>query len=309
MGSICSTPSYQKGPERMTNEELARQIRAGIDVHGNMTALYEQVRGYIHAIAWKYRDSGIMEDLEQEGFLALYPAVQNYDPAAGVKFLTYADYWIRQKMRRYLAENNNSLHIPAAKLEQIQQYERFCNAFRLRYGSDPSDAEIALCLRVSREEVREIKKNAHMKQVASLNAPMTGSDSAEDTEYMDTLAAGRELVDEVAQKVDDEALSVLLWGYVDNLPGNQPEIIRARYLEEQTLARIAEDQGTNWERIRQEHSKALRNLRRVASEDLRPFLPDAEEFDRLYSMALAGNGVERFNQTWTSSTERTALRL
>nr|WP_304054469.1 sigma factor [Enterocloster clostridioformis] len=45
-----------------------------------------QVRRFIHAVAWKYRDSGELEDLEQEGYLALYPAIDGYDPAQGVKF-------------------------------------------------------------------------------------------------------------------------------------------------------------------------------------------------------------------------------
>ncbi len=44
------------------------------------------MRRFIHAVAWKYRDSGELEDLEQEGYLALYPAIDGYDPAQGVKF-------------------------------------------------------------------------------------------------------------------------------------------------------------------------------------------------------------------------------
>ena len=59
----------------MTNEQLVARIKAGEDVAGNMAQLYDQVKRYIHAIAWKYRDSGELEDLEQEGYLALYPAI------------------------------------------------------------------------------------------------------------------------------------------------------------------------------------------------------------------------------------------
>ena len=95
----------------MTNEELVERIRAGENVPENMAALYDQTRGFIHSLVWKYRESGIMEDLEQEGFLALYPAIENYDPTAGVKFLTYAGFWIRQRIGRYMADNS-SLHLP-----------------------------------------------------------------------------------------------------------------------------------------------------------------------------------------------------
>lgn len=61
------------------------------------------------------------------------------------------------------------------------------------------------------------------------------------------------------------------------------------------------------EQVRQEHNKALRNLRR--GENREKLLPFALEDDRIYSMALIGNGVERFQSTWTSSTERIALEL
>lgn len=56
----------------MTNEQLVIRIRAGENVAENMEQLYLQVKAFIHTIAWKYRDSGEIEDLEQEGYLALY---------------------------------------------------------------------------------------------------------------------------------------------------------------------------------------------------------------------------------------------
>ena len=74
----------------MTNEQLAMKIKAGEDVADNMAQLYEQTRTFIHAIAWKYRGRAELDDLEQEGYLALYDAIDGYDPAAGCLFLTYA---------------------------------------------------------------------------------------------------------------------------------------------------------------------------------------------------------------------------
>ena len=59
----------------MTNEELVIRIQSGEDVGNNMALLYGQVKNFIRSIAWQYRDSGEMEDLEQEGYLALYPAI------------------------------------------------------------------------------------------------------------------------------------------------------------------------------------------------------------------------------------------
>ena len=97
----------------MTNEELVLRIKAGEDAAKNMEVLYNQVRRFIQAIAWKYRGNGDMEDLEQEGYLALYPAIEGYDPAQGVKFLTYAEYHIRQRMQRYLKMDCSGLRLQA----------------------------------------------------------------------------------------------------------------------------------------------------------------------------------------------------
>lgn len=93
----------------MENEELVIRIQAGENVSENMELLYSQIQGYIWSIAWRYRDTGEMEDLMQEGYLALYPAIENYDPAAGCKFLTYASRWIRQGMQRYLQNNGSGI--------------------------------------------------------------------------------------------------------------------------------------------------------------------------------------------------------
>ena len=68
---------------------------------------------------------------------------------------------------------------------------------------------------------------------------------------------------------------------------------------------IGQEYGTSGEAVRQMQAKALRELRKPRyAKRLRPFLPDA---DRIYSMALVGNGAGKFNLTWTSSTERVAL--
>ena len=130
-------------PEELSNEQLVIRIKTGEDVAGNMEQLYNQVRRFIHVLAWKYRDSGELEDLEQEGYLALYPAIDGYDPAQGVRFLTYAEYHIRQRMRRYLQMNGSCLRLPVHCLEKVQRYKRLCNAFNREYGREPSDREAA----------------------------------------------------------------------------------------------------------------------------------------------------------------------
>ncbi|GAA6295513.1 sigma-70 family RNA polymerase sigma factor [Enterocloster asparagiformis] len=291
----------------MTNEQLVARIRAGENVGENMAQLYEQVKRFIHAVAWRYRDSGMVEDLEQEGFLALYDAVDGYDEAQGVRFLTYAEYWIRQRISRYLQANGSSLRLPVHCREKLLRYKRLCSSFQLEHGREPSEREIARMMGLTLEQVREIRGNACMARVGSLDAPMKGLDGGEDTTVGDLVAAPADPTGEAVDRVQSAQLCAILWECVDSLPGQQPAVIRQRYQSGMSLREIGEAQGTTAEAVRQIHAKALRELRASRfSKRLRPFLPEAEQ---IYSLGLRGNGVGKFNRTWTSSTEKAALWL
>lgn len=291
----------------MTNEQLVARIQARENVGQNMAQLYDQVKGFICSIAWKYRKMGEIEDLRQEGFLALYDAIDHYEADQGVRFLSYAEYWIRQRIQRYLQANNSCLRLPVNRQEDISNYKRFCSSFQLEYGRKPSEAEIAQELWLTLEQVRDLKKYAYMGQVYSLDAPMGGSEEAEDMTLGQLLASPGDLGEAVADQVDHESLCSLLWECVDSLPGKQPDVIRIRYQRGFTMGRVGEVCGITEAEARKQHMKALRALRNPENANrLRPFLPEA---DRIYSSALWGNSAERFNRTWTSSTERVALGL
>ena len=80
----------------MTNEQLVELIQAGTDVADNMLRLYQQTAGLIAKIAGDYRGQEDLEDLKQQGYLGLYPAVDGYRAETGVPFASYAAYWMRE---------------------------------------------------------------------------------------------------------------------------------------------------------------------------------------------------------------------
>lgn len=290
----------------MTNEQLVIRIKSGEDVAENMEQLYNQVKDFIRKVAWKYRDSGELEDLEQEGYLALYPAIDGYDPAAGYKFLTYAESWIRQRMQRYLQMNGSCLRLPVHCMEQVRKYDRFRQSFKREYGRNPSDQESAYFLGFSLEHIQSIRKNACMAKLGSLDSPVTGADGNADNTVGDFVPDGTDLEEDVTERMAAEQLRAVLWEMVDSLEGQQPEVIRCRYQENMKLDEIGQVCGMNREKVRQVEAKALRCLRNPArSKHLRPFLPEA---DRIYGDALHGS-YESFNRTWTSSTERVVLSM
>ena len=288
----------------MTNEQLVIRIKAGIDTAENMLALYEQVKAFIHSIAWKHRGLGEVEDLEQEGYLALYDAIDGYDPDTGNKFLTYAEYWIRQRIVRYIERNSSSLRLSFLSQARLRQYKRLCDSFMKEYGREPSEAETAAQMGLSIDQVRDIHKNACIANMGSLDAPVKGYEE-EGLTMIEGIASVEDMEGDAIDRMQHEQLKSVLWECVDSLPDRQQEVIRKRYQGNMTLEAIGKEYGVTREAIRAHEAQAMRELRKPKnSKRLRQFLP---EEDRIYSMGLVGNGVDRFNRTWTSSTERAVI--
>lgn len=291
----------------MTNEQLAARIRAGENVGNNMAILYDQVKDFIHAMAYKYHGQGELEDLEQEGFLALYDAIDHYEADQGVKFLTYASHWIRQRMQKYIQNTGSPLRLSAGRQEAIRKYRKFCTEFQAEQGCKPTEAELCRSLWLTLEQLREIQYDACMTAVKSLDAPIKGAEGEEDTTLGELAASATDPCEEVLDRLEQEALCSVLWQCVDSLPGKQPDVIRSRYKDNMTMKQCGQFCGISEAEARKQQIKALRSLRSGENaKKLRPFLP-ADAW--IYSGALIGNGVERFNHTWTSSTERIALEL
>ncbi|MCI9657205.1 MAG: sigma-70 family RNA polymerase sigma factor [Lachnospiraceae bacterium] len=286
----------------MTNEQLVTRIRAGEDVSGNMLQLWQQVKPFVHMLAAQYRGRTDLEDLEQEGYLALYPAIDGYDPDKGVRFLTYAEYHISQAMRSYVLKNRNSLRLSFRAYGQVMKYKKFCNTFLLQYGQKPSDRVAALHMGLSAEQIREIRQNMILDRVGSLDAALPDS---EDLTVGDTVPSGEDLERTAADRLDQEYLRAVLWSMVDRLPEQQPDVLRMKYRQNMTLKEIGEACGMTLEAIRQSERKGMQALRRSrGARQLKAFLPETAEVQ-----AYRGSGVDQFNRTWTSSTERVALQL
>lgn len=83
----------------MDNEQLTARIQAGEEVKQNMLALYQQNKGFIHTLARRYSGGAEMEDLLQEGYIALHEAVEQYQESRGMSFINYAAFYIHRRMR------------------------------------------------------------------------------------------------------------------------------------------------------------------------------------------------------------------
>lgn len=131
----------------MTNEQFAIRVQMGENVAENMLQLWEQTRAFIQQQARRYQSKAEKEDLEQEGFIGLCQAVDNYDPSQNVQFLTYAAFWIKQAMVRYIQNNCSTIRISTGRRDNIRKYQEAVNTFEKEYGRKPTETEISYFLK------------------------------------------------------------------------------------------------------------------------------------------------------------------
>lgn len=285
----------------MDNEQLVARIMAGENEAENMLQLWKQNKGFIAMIARRYSAGAEMEDLEQEGYIALCEAVRHYDPDRGMSFISYAAFWIKRRMR-ICADNSRTVRLSFNAGDEVRQYQKIMREYRQEFGCDPSDWELCGFLYVSREKLDQIRRAAQMGVIRSLDEPLQGVDG--DVSIGDTVPSGEDMEENTIREIDKERMKRELWLAVDQLPGKQADAVRIRYQKGLTWREIGKELGTTMQRAKQLERDAFRVLRQPHR--CRVFRVYFEEY--LSAAPIHHVGVQRFNETWTSEVEREALR-
>lgn len=287
--------------ENRTNEQLVVLIQSGESEADNMLQLWQQNRGFIATIARKYTSLAEMEDLEQEGYLGLYEAVRHYEPDKGVKFINYAAFWIKQVMRRYIDNCGAVVRLPTNMHEWIKKYNRVLHEYQKVYHEWPSDRALCWLLGIKQEKLRAIQKAANMRQIDSLSRPLeTDSD---DLTLGDTVSSGEDLEEDACRRLDREDLKRTVWVAVDQLPGDQPAVMRMIYQEGMTRGDAGKSLGFSRSKAETVERRALKTLR--LSRRSRKYRAYYEEY--LAAAPVHHVGIETFQCTWYSEVEREVL--
>ena len=283
----------------MTNEEIVAEIRKGYSVTEYMQLLYENNLPLIRKFIKPYTAYECETDLLQESYFGLWEAVQHYETDRNVKFMTFARYYILLVVRRYIEKCGSTVRISGYTRHKIARYKKTVQELEQKKNYAPTSAEIADLLGVSEEEVRAIESYRH--GVSSLDSPLSVDNRLT---LSDTLQADYSLEDEAIDKIYAEHAKSELWGIVERFTTERENfIIKDIFINNQTMAAVAREQGISLDRVRQIKEKALRKLRlgKARSELL-------QKFD-IVEAGVYRNSLNRFNEhSFTSTVEYIAIR-
>ena len=282
----------------MDNEKLIEQVRNGFHIMENMQALYENNLPLLKQFVRPYTCYEPEEDLLQEAYFGLWEATKYYESSKNVKFMTYAHFWIRQSIVRYIENCGSIIRRPSGFKQKMNRYNKTVQDFAQVYGRIPTDREMAEVLDISLQKVEEIK--IALQEVASLDAPLKAD---EELSLADTVADDFSLEDDTVDKIFNEYQQSELWGIVERYTDNQQEqVIRKYYKEGKTLSEIARESGISLERVRQYRAAGLRRLRMSKS------LREIREKCEVVEASAYRSGFNGFKEHGDSIVEHIALR-
>ena len=210
------------------------------------------------SVARKFTGKGLcLQDLIEEGNLGLLKAAERFDPSRGVRFSTYATYWIKQTIRLALINTAKSIRVPAHTVALVTQWNQATHDLQVELGRPPTPDEITrrLKLRPQQRERLDQALRAHEMPLKPLDED--GGSSLDDV-----------LVDHRAESPDQTTLeaeaSELLHTVLDELEEREATVLKLRFglrdEEPTTLRIIGERLGLTYERVRQIESRALSKL-------------------------------------------------
>ncbi|QSR86170.1 RNA polymerase sigma factor RpoD/SigA [Candidatus Methylacidiphilum infernorum] len=239
--------------------ELAKRIQQG-DQEARRQMIQANLR-LVVKIAHDYANSGLpLADLISEGNIGLMKAVDRFDPSKGGKLSTYAAWWIKQSIKRALANQSKTIRLPVHLVDKIAKMRRVAMQLSEILGRDPTDEELAEELGMSTTKVAELRTIAI--RPASLDATVG--------EEEDGTALGELVKDESAaspdQSVLDQNLKNTIMELLPKLDERERKILSLRFglegNEQMTLEEIGKEFHVTRERIRQLQNIALRKIRK-----------------------------------------------
>jgi RNA polymerase primary sigma factor len=239
--------------------ELAARIKKG-DKKAREQMIKANLR-LVVKIAHDYEGLGLpLLDLINEGNIGLMKAVERFDPAKGGKLSTYGSWWIKQSIKRALANQSKTIRLPVHLVDKISKMRRTAMRLQEVFGREPTDEELGEELGISASRVAQLRTAAI--RPASLDAPIGDDDSNNFAEVVQD-----ENADTPYEHLEEKTVTRMLQEMVKTLDEREATILRYRFgLDggpEKTLEEVGQKFGVTRERVRQIQNIALAKLRKM----------------------------------------------
>src|SRR6188474_313528 len=246
---------------------LARRFRDHQDLDAARDLVLSHLRFVVH-IARGYLGYGLPAgDLIQEGNVGLMKAVKRFDPAMGVRLVSFAVHWIRAEIHEFVIRNWRLVRVATTKAQRKLFFNLRRMKKNLAWLSEEETAAVAGELGVEVREVREMERRLSARDLSFDPAPDTGDDEAISSPSLYLPAPEADPATIVEQDQWDGAVADDLASALARLDERSRTVIKARWLgdEKKTLQELAGEYGVSAERIRQIESAALAKLRTAMS--------------------------------------------
>jgi RNA polymerase primary sigma factor len=239
--------------------ELAARIKKG-DKKAREHMIKANLR-LVVKIARDYEGIGLpLLDLISEGNIGLMKAVERFDPAKGGKLSTYGSWWIKQSIKRALANQSKTIRLPVHLVDKISKMRRTAMKLQEELGHEPTDEELADEMGMTAMRVRQMRQAAI--RPASLDAPIGDDDS---NNFSDVVQD--ENATSPYENLEDKTVTDMLQDMVKHLDEREATILRFRFGldggSEKTLEEVGKKFGVTRERVRQIQNLALKKLRKM----------------------------------------------
>jgi RNA polymerase primary sigma factor len=239
--------------------ELAGKIKKG-DAAARERMINANLR-LVVTIARDYANLGLpLLDLISEGNIGLTKAVERFEPTKGAKLSTYAMWWIKQSIKRALANQSKTIRVPVHLADKIAKVRRVAIQMSDELGREPTDDELGREIGIDSDKITRIKSVGI--RPASLDVPIADNDSTGFSEVI-----GDDEAQTPFELLRDKNLLGEVDGLLEVLDPREKKIISQRFGldggKPKTLEDVGKDFGITRERIRQLQNIALAKLRRA----------------------------------------------
>ncbi len=243
--------------------ELAVRIKAG-DESAEQELTNANLR-LVVKIARDYEGLGLpLLDLIEEGNMGLMKAVKRFDPTKGGKLSTYGSWWIKQSIKRALANQSKTIRLPVHLVDKISRMRRIAMKLQENLGREPTNEELAEEMHMAPSKVSQLRTAAI--RPASLQTPL--GDEAESDTLGDVVEDDH--MHNPYEDLEEKTVKKMLYSMLDHLNEREAAILRFRFGmddggETRTLEVVGKKFGVTRERVRQIQNIALGRLKRMIS--------------------------------------------